>query len=485
MVRRLRAQTTRPRESAQVTSRAARAETLTTEPPNTRMLRGTILLTDVASHTYHVALSDGSQVIAGRMRSGPGDSQLLEHGTQVVVTRDLGAPYIVGVLPTEARAQGVDTENTLTGTVGHGSADPGLRLGFPSSGRSAGDPSDLLPGDQVLHANGGSAVGALLGKVAMLRGGPLAAVQAFGETDLVQVFAGIYRLITWMGEAQYVNRDGKTSFIWRGAADQLTESGPDEAKYTVRLDVGATGDLIRLEVVTREEVPVFTFHVDSAGKMTLYSAGGINQHAGSTGGQNHPLRYQGSVSEEITGNNTKSVRGDMRTTCEGVRTTETSVTHVEVVGQDHLQQVTRNHKLSVGSNYTRQVYGESSIFVTNGAYRASVYASGLYSVKTQLGDITFESQGANFRVQASRPNSVWLGTEAAHHAVRFEPLERLVQSLVQDLNAFKLIFNQHTHIVSGTAGPFAITASTVPPVVAARSLTLNLTPARSEVVRVA
>lgn len=484
MVRRLRAQTTRPRESAQVTSRASRMETLTTEEPNTRLLRGTVLLTDVATHTYHVALSDGSQVIAGRMRSGPGDSQLLEHGTQVVITRDLGAPYIIGVLPTEARDQGVDTENTVTDTVGHGSADPSLRLGFPVAGRNAGDPSDLLPGDQVLRAEGGSAVGALLGKVALLRGGPLAAVQAFGETDLVQVFAGLYRLVTWMGEAQYVNRDGKTSFIWRGAADQLTESGPDESKYTVRLDVGATGDLIRLEVVTREEVPVFTFHVDSAGKMTIYAAGGYNQHAGSANGQTHPLRYQGSVAEEITGHSTRRVRGDLTTSCEGVRTTETSTTHVEVVGQDHLQQVTRDYKLSVGSNYSRQIYGESSIAVTNGAYRANVYASGLYSVKTQLGDIIFESQAANFRVQSTRPNSVWLGTDAAHHAVRFEPLERLVQSLVQDLNEFKLLFNQHTHIVTGTAGPFAITASTVFPAGAARGLTLNLTPARSDVVRV-
>jgi hypothetical protein len=199
--------------------------------------RGTILSCDARGQVYRVALNSGRTMQMGRIRSHPGDMTLLPPRTIVVVTWALGLPYIMGVLPPEVASVDSETPQSITDVTGHGGDDPVLQRNLGANSRAPDEPRDILPGDFVGTSPDGASVSALHGKVAQLRGGALAKVQAFGDSDLVQIVTGLYRMISWMGESRILNEDGKTSFVWRGGTDQITQTGADEENYTIRLDV--------------------------------------------------------------------------------------------------------------------------------------------------------------------------------------------------------------------------------------------------------
>lgn len=456
---------------------AARGEALS-QPAPTHLERGTVILTDANRHSYRVAMASGRTMAMNRIRSHPGDFALLEHGTQVVVTFALGVPYIIGILPPESvSGDPQEVARTITETADSGGNDNTLNRNIGVSARATNEPSDLIPGDFVGSGPDGAAVAALHGKTAMIKGGSLAKVSAFGDNDLVQIIAGIYSLITWMGEAKYVNEGGKTSFIWRGGSDQLTQTGMDEQRYTIRLDVGHTGDGVKLEITTPEGQPLFRFHANSEGRCELFASGGFNQHSGSTELSEHPVRYHGSLSEEIAGNRNTTISGNRTVRTQGSVQMDYGTDVTENIGQDQVSNINRDLRITIGGLMNLLVNGNTSIRSNGGNYNVTLTQNGLYGVNTDAGNIEFTPTTGKLRVPTSNTDAIELGDNPPYHACRYEHLHSTLETLQGTLNQFITTFNAHTHVVSGTAA--APTPLSVP------SLTINDSDVKSTVVKIA
>lgn len=388
----------------------------------------------------------------GKLRQMPGEFAILEHGTPVRVDFSLGEPYIDGILPLSTKAPvGEPIIPSITGTTTYGGNDPTHDRNFGVTARAAGEPVDLMPGDQAIRSEDGANIAALRGKVAQIFGSELANIRAFGDTDQVTICAGLFRLLTWMGEASYTNDEGKTSFSWRGGSDQLTQTGVDEEKYTVRLDVGHIGGIIRLEVTTPDGQPVFRFHVDPAGHGELFFAGGLDQHVGRASSQSHPMRFHGTREVEVEGQDTIRVSGEVTHQYEAGKTVEVSNDDNHTVGQDLNLTVNRNENISIGGRVQATVHGPHKTVVTSDAMLTEVQGSGDFGVTVQGGNIDFTPTAGAFRVRTAQADKIEQGTDPTSHGTKYEELETALNALVQDYNTFKALVKSHVH--GTTSGP--------------------------------
>lgn len=390
--------------------------------PVGRLERGVVLSVDARRHSYRVALNSGRQLTVSRILPSPGDSGLLPAGTDVAVTFDLGTPYILGVLPPGgAHADGIVS---LTDTDGNGGDDPALDQHHPANGRDSTTPRDLLPGDRAITSSDGASVAALAGKVALLSGGPLAKVSTHGDTDHVQIRAGSLRTDTWMGFSETVNEGGKTSYRFRGGTDQLTQTGPGEERYTIHLDAGHTGDVLRLELTNREGQALFRFHVDPTGHVELFAAGGFAQTHGDRSDAPHERAHHGNSSERVT--------GDVENVANGSRT--------DRVGEFYRAEVGDNVELIAG--------GGINLVGANNAALQSAGPVGVVSAQR----VTVSGQGVTIKpgletllVDTSIPDRIKFGTNAISHGVKYEELAQVLTSILRALNELRSAFATHAH----------------------------------------
>lgn len=482
---------------------------MATARPQNVVERGTVLAVDAQQQMYRVHLNSGRTMLMARIRSHPGDMVVLPVGVFVMVSFALGMPYIIGVLPPETAVVNEENVTSITDVEGHGGNDPLLGRSLGVTSRGPNEPRDVVPGDFVGTGPDGASVSALHGKVAQLRASPLAKVQAFGDNDLVQIVAGVLRTVTWMGESKVVNDEGKTSFQWRGGTDQLTQTGGDEERYTIKLDVGHTGNMIKLEVCNRDHQTVFRFHVSPEGQVELYAAGGFNQHSGDNDAAVHPVNYHGSVAEVVTGGASRQVSGDVTETHEGNRTETVSGNHALTIGQDKVLNVSRDQNVNVGGNATQAVTGNLTTNIL-GDCKTTVFTPGkVHSVKTTGGDVTVETQLGAYSVATSGgtvgidagvgqarvtasviellastgsislgapSGNISIGNGAASGSVRWEQLNVVLQTLVAEINAKLALIAAHAH--PPPTGPAAPSPTLVP---VASPLILNMLEARSPV----
>jgi hypothetical protein len=416
--------------------------------------RGTVISVDAGNHVYYVALNSGRAMHMSRIRSHPGDMVLLPIRTQVIVTWALGLPYIMGVLPSEVAADTTETPQAITDVPGHGGQDPVLQRNMGAVARAPTEPNDILPGDYNGMSPDGAAVSALHGKVAQLRGGPMAKVQAFGETDRVKIVTGIFDFISWMGEAKIINNGGKTSYVWRGGTDQITQTGPDEEKYTIWLDVGHTGDVILLQVKNRQKQVVFRFHVSASGACEIFAAGGMNQHGGGAASDVNPTRIHGSRETEVAGASVERVSGNSTHTCEGTHRRNISGDDNRNIGGGQSIYVTSDHQLQVSGNSDETIAGTKTVTGIEGITH-EVLADGTYAVNTQLGNIVFTTAAGKFQVRSAVPGSIELGIDPTSHVVKFEELQSVMMSFKAQLDLMFQMIRNHTHAI----GPSGITPS--------------------------
>ena len=439
--------------------------------------RGTIINVDARSHVYRVALNSGRTTQMSRIRAHPGDLALLPVQTIVVVTWALGVPYILGVLPREVAASTTaNVPHSVTDIDGHGGNDPVFQQNMGISARDPREPNDLIPGDFVGLSPDGASVAALHGQVAQIRGGPLSKVQAFGDNDLVQIIAGVYSLITWMGESKVINEDGKTSFIWRGGTDQLTQTGPNEQRYTIRLDVGHTGDVLRLEICNRDNQVVFRFHVSPTGACEIFSAGGLSQHGGGSSRAVTPTRVQGRRELDVVGPNVERVTGNCAHSCDGSYRRSIGGNDTRTVGGSQAVSVVGDHALQVAGDAQETVAGAKTVSVI-GKCTHEVFGASDYAVTTQAGDITMTPDAGAFKVVVRRPDSIELGANATSHATKFEELQSTMTALKAQLDAAMALLLSHAHPALGAVAPTlaALPQSLNVDIQAARSTTTKIT----------
>jgi hypothetical protein len=473
--------------------------------------RATVFDVDARRHSYDVVTNQGRRLSGiGRMRTSPGDRSLIPLHTPVRINWSLGTPYIDGILPYETSEVPSDQAGSVTDMPDHGGQDPVLDRNMLANFRGAGEPNDILPGDSVHQSPDGATLAALHGKLAIARGSQLAQLRLFGETDSVELISGQYRHVTWMGESKVTNDDGRTSFTWRGGSNQLTQTGADEERYTLRLDAGASGDLFNFEVTTPQGQPLFRFHVDPHGRLTLLTAGGFEHLSGSSPSHEHPRNVQGNEVVDIAGTHALHVRGRQLVRVDQDHSFESAGNSAIVVGNDqntvvmrnlHLQvnglrlenvrgndttvvlqghkrlaveqgdwdtNITRDVLLTVGRARRVTITGTDELTVTQGSRQTNV-RQGSYNVIVDTGDAKIYASRVELgSISGSTPDT---------NAVRFRELQLELQRLTADLNVMKGLLLSHVH-PTAAAGPPSVS----PSLAVLTSFGLNLEPARSRTV---
>lgn len=406
------------------------------------MERATVVGIDPSRDAYRVRTQSGRVFVCTRLHHDVGDHSRLPVGSQVAVDYRLGPGYITFILPDEVGEDPNAETAGITDTAGHGGDDPTFQRNFRIGGRSPGAPNDILPGDFVKSSPDGASIGALHGKVALLRGSPLAQVRALGSADMVHLVSGVFRHDSWAGHSQIINEDGKTSFIVRMGSDQLTETGPDEDRYTVRLDVGHTGDLINLRVTTPDNQELFRFHVSAEGRLNIYARGGVGQMGGHQGASHHQ-RHQGDYETEVDGSVLHTTSGRaVDSAGEHIRETADNDSHV--IGQDQLIRINRNKDESVGGTSAERIQDDKTIQVSTGNFEvtstvggATVTGSQAVTLESIVADIVLKARAGYVKLETLNPDSVILGNEASNHATMYEPLATAFAAFLAEYNAFK------------------------------------------------
>jgi len=409
---------------------------------------------------YLVATAQG-RVAMPRKRAFPGDVGLIPNGTPVIVDYSLGEPYIDGILPPENPRHDPNTNSSVTGTSGHGGQDEVLSANLGANARGETDPSDLIPGDSVLNGPDGAKVGALHGKVGLLFGSALAQVRAFGDNDLVQIVSGLLHVITWMGESRVINEDGKTSFIWRGGSDQLSQTGADEEHYPIRLDVGHKGDLVRFEITTPRGQSLFSLHIDGQGRCSVFAGGGFDV---TNTGDDAPVRNAGSRDVRVLRTDSLQVNGEASYQFGSNRRTTVSNNDRETIGQDRVTMISRRWIMDVGGPTQHTFNDDVTTNVRGGTYTLNI-----------TGGRAVISSTSTIELKTLIPDGVKLGRDPRFHAVKYEALNQRLEALVTDYNTFKRAVMMHVHPVAGSVAGSA--AALVP---LGTPYVLGLEPAKSQ-----
>ena len=417
-----------------------------------------------------------------RLRSSPGEIVALTPGAEVLITYDYGMPLILGVLTTPAsgndgsEAMSVSEVNDVGGN-GSGTSQITSHGNF----RLASEPRDILPGDWVQRGTDGNLFGLLGGGVALMKGSPLAQVRAHLLQDLVEIISRNYRHVTDMGEFTVTNTDGRVNMRFRGASDQLSESGVDEQRWTIKMDLGAEGDLFNFELCTAENQTLFKLHVDSSGGCEIFGVNGVALTSGSRAGGRHTEEHTTDSSRTVTGDRASSTGGDETREISGAATTNVGSDYELSANNDIRIQAFRDGVLSAGRNVRIGAQGDSTAptgdslvfdvnagnWVVNVGTTASPLGgikmntvTGAINLKSSLGgDINAETLLGNIKLSAQTVkipttlmDSVVLGGEVlVSHLVKFEELQ-------QHLTQLYVALDTHTHPVSGAVA----SAPTVP-----------------------
>lgn len=445
---------------------------------------GTVTAVQADKYTYTVKTLRGTSLYGvPRMRLHPSDTSLLPSGTSVVLRWDLGVPVIDGCLDQPANvATGAGIAiSEVEGIGGQGldqSNDPGA-----GSARGNAEPTDGVPGDWMVSNRSGALLAVLEGAVALLKGGQLAQVRAHGLNDTLELISRNFRQVTDLGVSEVKNVGGRVNWSFRGASDQLNEAGSDEENWTMRMDLGAVGDLFNFELTTPQGQTLFKLHVDANGRVEIYGLDGVITHSGAQNGEAHETIQEGDVRSAVGGDVETEVGGDMTTTVEGSRTETTDGSVESNVGTDHAGAVGRDVGYCIGRNgvftitgardntdaLTVKVPGGNMLFevgdVTSpmsgatfktqkGAFKVESSSGGNIELKTLLGELRAQMRRAV--LITNTPDSVILGgNSSVGHVAIYERLEQLLIAMMR-------VFDSHTHTAPGgtTAVPIVgMTAS--------------------------
>lgn len=472
-------------------------------------------VTDYSCDTYTanvIGQRSGPMTGVPQLRTSPGEVSPLENGTQVLVSHEYGEPLILGVITRLSKQAASSPKHTATGIGGYGGQgeDKNLRQDTGNY-RGPTEPDDLMPGDWSRMSRDGNGVAICTGGVNTMRSGDMCQVRTHNQNDLVEIISRNYRQVTDMGESKITNNGGKINLRFRGGSDQLTESGPDEENYSIKLDLGSEGDMFNFELTAPQGQVLFKFHVSADGKCEIYGIDGVSINSGNQNG--------GTSVEECTGNKIRSIQGNQTTTVVGSCNQDIGGDNNTVVSGDHVLNTANDIRNTavrdVGLSAGRAVYvsatggltGDAMVFdigsgdwVVNIGGATSLQPNSGFKMTTTGGDTAFESLTGDFTFNtglgafASKgisakfdtrtiPDSVVLGGNTlAAHVVKFEQLQLALATLFNMLD-------MHTHIfipgaasaggipvVGATGFPLAptFTATLSSQVLAARSLTTGV-----------
>jgi hypothetical protein len=357
-------------------------------PVHVQRLKGFITEIFPETRTYTVVTETDHKLPAvQRLLQDPGENRILPVGCQVTLTNEYGPWIITGCLNFTHSRQADDAPQSLTGVSGTGANDA-LYVGKGDGNfRTEKDPRDMGPRDWAQVGRLGNAVAVLDGGVTMLKASEFAQLRAHVVNDLVELFSRNFRHITDMGFSEIKNEGGRLSMRFRGASDQLTEAGADQENWTIRMDLGHSGDLFNFELTRPDGGSLFKFHVSPDGNCLIYGENGVDIKSG----QNRNETILGDNVTSIKGASSQRIAGEVLHTLESNRTTTVSSTDSRTVGNDNVEAVVRDDIRTVGGKTVHNHVGGNPATAKPGdvAYQMQI-ANGDY--KIDIGDPAF---GAN------------------------------------------------------------------------------------------
>lgn len=312
-------------------------------------------ITEVFSDTQtYTVRGDRSGEMRGVMRitQSPSDKRTLPIGTCVAVTKEFGQNAIIGILPFTGDVSDNDTTFTLTGDASSGGGDPLSSERGDGNYRTPKTPRDMIPGDEATVGPEGNAIAVLTGGVNTMKSG-LAQVQTHMLNDLVQIICRNFRMHSDMGISEISNNGGALNYRFRGGANQTAEAGTDQEKWTIRLDIGAVGDLFKLELTRPDGNTIFKFYVNSDGKVEMFGAQGIDL----MGGDQHTQKHLKDRETVVKGADTQTVGGDQTKKVRGKKDETVSSNATQTVGNDRTISVVRHETKTVGGKQEEKIVG--------------------------------------------------------------------------------------------------------------------------------
>lgn len=402
-------------------------------PVGQRWELGTVVEYNPATHTSTVRTNRGRPLEnVPQLKQSPGAFEQLATGVSVVVSWDVGFPIIIGVIDDVGLPQTAIPSMSLTGVEGVGSTDPTQPTNGTNNYRPPFAPSDLGPNDFARVGRLGNHVAVLEGGVTLV-GSPTAQVRSIGPTGTMQTIARRLEQITDWGHVRVENDQGKTSFVLRAGSNQTTETGLDEQHWTIRLDLGATGDMFDFQILEPDGKALFRMHVGSDGRVQLYGDGGVDLSSGAAGSADVRSDHAGPRALAIGGDDTVTVTGNRALTVEQSMTEVAAGDVTRSAGGTWTEFSAGNRAVATGGDATDVVAGARS---TRVGEDDATEVDGEWSVLARK-DVTITSKtsvlvkgGTKARVDA---NKVVLGTNGTHPLPKFDVFLRDFGSFLGDL----------------------------------------------------
>jgi hypothetical protein len=425
------------------------------------------------------------------MVNDPGEISVLPRGTEVVVNYEInGRPVIFGVLKSAVTHAVEVNPARLSEIRGVGGEDGVYSQEGParSSSRPPNDPVDVISDDWIRKGKHNNYTGVLAGGTNVMHSSPMAQIRTHGVTDMVEVFANLYRHISSLGNIEIMNDGGKTSLTWRGGADQLTENGAHAENWTLRLDAGAAGDLFRLSVTTPNNNTLCEVHMSADGRLSLTGVAGIDMSSGANGTAREDVGEDKEVS--VLGGMTTTVGAEVLETYGASRVTAVGQSSTLTTGNDLIEGVSHDRMTHIGGKLATTVDGGGPVPPPESGNVAILWDAVNGGVETVTGNplsggVPSAKQSQNFvnyagdfnyavpvmgkfNLVSMMPNSVLLAANgaavptpdghkfsasASHHVCMWEEMEKMVREIM-------IWADTHTHLTAvGPTSPAAAAAT--------------------------
>ena len=340
------------------------------KPGGAKGCDGVIQKVNKETHSYDVTIVGAEAPLSAvpRLMQSMGDLRMLPVGARVAVSYDYGRPVIMGILPYTVGRTDNRTDISITGETSTGGGASNLES--PTSGgnyRPPNMPNDVGPGDEGIIGPDGNVIAALAGGVNIIKSG-MAEVRTHVLNDLLELLCRNYRLTSDMGISEIKNDNGRVSWSFRGGADQLTEAGSDQENWTIRMDLGAVGDLFNFALSKPDGGTLFKLHVNSDGKFDVFAAEDIDEFVGA----NKITKVLGNRVTEVKQDDTQTIKGSQNKAIQGNRDTSISNSDTQTVGNDHTLSVVRNKTDSVGGQHKETAVGGKETTLVNGGWDISI-----------------------------------------------------------------------------------------------------------------
>lgn len=346
-------------------------------PESQRWEQGTVVVYNSDTHTAVVRTNRGRPLQdVPQLKPSSGAFEHLATGTSVVVSWDLGWPIIVGCIDDVGLPQTAIPSMPLTGVEGVGSADPTQPTRGTNNYKPPNAPNDMGPGDFARVGTMGNHIGILEGGLSLF-GSPTAQLRSMGTTGAMHTIARTLQQITDFGQVNIENNQGKTSLVLRAGSNQTTETGLDEQHWTIRLDLGATGDMFDFKILEPEGKVLFRMHVGSDGRVQIFGGGGVDLSSGKDGAGDMRSDHAGPRTVVIDGDDTRSIAGvevstidqssshtvggDATRAIGGALTEFSSGNRAIGTGGDETDVVGGKRSTSIGGNDDTEIDGEWSV----------------------------------------------------------------------------------------------------------------------------